>query len=689
MKEKKCLLVPFKLLNTLLFLILSTNVPILHSWSLQLNSIRKSLNSQDFSSSRLFGSLLLQKRFKGAKRESLLKASLDPNDDLVYSSLGETSESTSPSVFMFNSSNDDWIQYLNDDIILQDISVQYSYLPNKQLIRGVKAVSPIDYNDPVVSVPLDLCLEVTNLAQPTPLPQIINQTLWESSLWYHRLAYKLLYNYLIMRRPDQYQWFEQLPRNFTTPIHWRTETVLELQYPSLEKKIPQKLYEYLYYYQAWKDNIRGIIKENKHRNQDTLIAIETITVEQFIWALECIQSRSFSGVYEGSSFQDRRRYLLLVLVLSAVEVYFHLADNATVISIAIALLLSSFLKDFFLSKVGNFKRYVFCPVIDLFNHKSDSSSDVSYNYFLNRMDLFLKPPSSVAASSSSSSELLINYGFQSNDRFLLNYGFIEENNPHDIYDFDQNIIELLLELDKNNDNTDGVNILAPPSSPSPEERIRFLSTLFYSLAPVDVNASDRNKINNDAESQQRRQKTSKALIDRSEENKRTVKYHRTKPQQSIGNAETITARMNGKSGVKEHFDGITNAILLALYSSPEEWKQLFPSTFSSQGLLDLTTANQYYQKIQQFSFNSESIKRAEDVLRIIIKQELSSKPTTLEEDEALLSSINEKIIQLSSPTTSSSTPESKLLMNALPLEQAIRFRVEKKRLLKEGLDLGQ
>eukprot|EP00599_Poterioochromonas_sp_BG-1_P011777 CAMPEP_0173159406 /NCGR_PEP_ID=MMETSP1105-20130129/17107_1 /TAXON_ID=2985 /ORGANISM="Ochromonas sp., Strain BG-1" /LENGTH=254 /DNA_ID=CAMNT_0014077867 /DNA_START=814 /DNA_END=1578 /DNA_ORIENTATION=+ len=247
------------------------------------------------------------------------------------------------------------------------------------------------------------------------------------------------------------------------------------------------------------------------------------------------------------------------------------------------------------------------------------------------MDLFLKPSLSAAASSSSSSELLINYGFQSNDRFLLNYGFIEENNPHDIYDFDQNIIELLLELDKN-ENTDQVNIPAPPSSPSPEERIRFLSTLFYSLAPVDVNASDRNKINDDAQRQQRQQKTSKALIDRSEENKRTVKYHRTKPQQSIGNAETTTARMqNGKSGVKEHFDGITNSILLALYSSPEEWKQLFPSSLSSQGLLDLTTANQYYQKIQQFSFNSESIKRVEDILRIIIKQELSSKPTTLEE----------------------------------------------------------
>ena len=60
---------------------------------------------------------------------------------------------------------------------------------------------------------------------------------------------------------------------------------------------------------------------------------------------------------------------------------------------------------------SNLKRYVICPYVDMFNHKSSCESDVSYNYFSNRFELRTQ-------GYEAGEQVFISYGRQSNDRLL-------------------------------------------------------------------------------------------------------------------------------------------------------------------------------------------------------------------------------------------------------------------------------
>lgn len=67
-------------------------------------------------------------------------------------------------------------------------------------------------------------------------------------------------------------------------------------------------------------------------------------------------------------------------------------------------------------------------MIDMANHKSmGACADVSFEYFGNAYSL------AVTGTQSANSELFISYGDRSNDQLLQYYGFVEVDNPHDVY----------------------------------------------------------------------------------------------------------------------------------------------------------------------------------------------------------------------------------------------------------------
>jgi hypothetical protein len=100
-----------------------------------------------------------------------------------------------------------------------------------------------------------------------------------------------------------------------------------------------------------------------------------------------------------------------------------------------------------------------CPYIDMFNHKSSSSSEASFNYFSGQFEL-------QSQANQFGNEIFINYGKQSNDRFLQYYGFVEKENIYDSYDFGVSMIELVF---KYSDNLS--RVVAFPSTPSPQARL--------------------------------------------------------------------------------------------------------------------------------------------------------------------------------------------------------------------------
>jgi hypothetical protein len=86
--------------------------------------------------------------------------------------------------------------------------------------------------------------------------------------------------------------------------------------------------------------------------------------------------------------------------------------------------------DFVLPKLFKKKRFVICPLIDMANHKSTGTpGTVSFEFFGNAYSLSVSSDTFV----SQGEQLFISYGERSNDQLLQYYGFVEVDNPHDVY----------------------------------------------------------------------------------------------------------------------------------------------------------------------------------------------------------------------------------------------------------------
>jgi hypothetical protein len=88
------------------------------------------------------------------------------------------------------------------------------------------------------------------------------------------------------------------------------------------------------------------------------------------------------------------------------------------------------LKDFVLPKLNKAQRHIICPVIDMANHVGSSpQGEVAFEYFGDCYSLAIQRDQSVKMNQ----EVYITYGPRSNDQLLQYYGFVEKNNPHDVY----------------------------------------------------------------------------------------------------------------------------------------------------------------------------------------------------------------------------------------------------------------
>jgi Rubisco LSMT substrate-binding len=91
--------------------------------------------------------------------------------------------------------------------------------------------------------------------------------------------------------------------------------------------------------------------------------------------------------------------------------------------------------DFVIPKLFKTKRYVICPMIDMTNHNSRKArGEVAFEYFGNTYSLATTQSKDDDTTATQPNEqLYISYGTRSNDQLLQYYGFVESNNPHDVY----------------------------------------------------------------------------------------------------------------------------------------------------------------------------------------------------------------------------------------------------------------
>jgi hypothetical protein len=244
-------------------------------------------------------------------------------------------------------------------------------------LRGIIASEDIANNVASVIVPADLAIETNNNRPPTPFPEFCSQALWsESCKWDNRLALKLLYELKVLGdKSTKIGWLQQLPKTFSTPLHWSKEDVEATQYEALVRSVDRQERDWLSFYDKWQVDATN--------SQE----VKKTAFEDFVWAMECVNSRAFSGAYEGSSASERRSLLLFTGALTLFWPLLGFGTSEQSIGAAVIVGISIITKDVLFSRLAGLKRYVICPYIDMFNHKSTCISDVSYGYFSDSFEL--------------------------------------------------------------------------------------------------------------------------------------------------------------------------------------------------------------------------------------------------------------------------------------------------------------
>lgn len=228
------------------------------------------------------------------------------------------------------------------------------------------------------------------------------------SLYLHKLDKVSSSKFSIDLRP----WLDSLPRQFDTPIHWRNVKERDefLQYQHMSESVDRQD-------KSWRDLYNKLQASTK---------ATSMTWEDFLWGCECARSRAFSGGYTGAPFNPLIYAFTLLLVTGYLGLGLGSFEDAA--NGAAFVFCATVLRDFVLPKFFRVKKYVICPLIDMCNHNGiTTSANVAYEFFADAYSLSATQPLN------SAQEVFISYGSRSNDQLLQYYGFVEPDNPHDVY----------------------------------------------------------------------------------------------------------------------------------------------------------------------------------------------------------------------------------------------------------------
>ena len=285
---------------------------------------------------------------------------------------------------------------------------------------GLLATQDLDSNSVVVSVPTKVALSVESPGDGVDDLSVVRELLenrfaFRESPWYAQFS---VYLYALDKVSstkqgiDMRPWLDSLPRAFDTPIHWNNNAKEQLQYKVMVEAVAGQEAE-------WKQLYNNILATGTGQ-------LSKMTFDDFIWGCECARSRAFSGGYTGSAFNPLPYAFTFLLVTAYVGLNLGTLEQAA--NGAALVVCATVLKDFVVPKLFQKRRYVICPVIDMANHKSlGCNGNVSFEFFGDAYSLAMEK------SVNKGSELYISYGTRSNDQLLQYYGFVEKDNPHDVY----------------------------------------------------------------------------------------------------------------------------------------------------------------------------------------------------------------------------------------------------------------
>jgi hypothetical protein len=205
----------------------------------------------------------------------------------------------------------------------------------------------------------------------------------------------------------------------------------ECQYATLDSNVAghKRLWQFLY--DTWQAQVPADARG--------------IDYSEFVWAIENVNSRAISGMYEGSTSQKIQNLLIVTGSPSVLWLVLGFGSLEQPLNAAVAVGVFIVLRDVFLSNSAHLKRYVVYPMIDMLNHKSTSMARASFNYFSGQFEVL----SGDGESYSEGGQLYITYGKEGNDRLLQYYGFVEADNVFDSYDFAGTFLDVFIKYEDN------------------------------------------------------------------------------------------------------------------------------------------------------------------------------------------------------------------------------------------------
>lgn len=163
--------------------------------------------------------------------------------------------------------------------------------------RGMTATTPLKKGDQLISVAQRATLQVNSLdRRRSPIPSEICTETWSKLPWFARLGLLIL---KAKKEPENelHDWIDRLPSSFQMPLHWSEKELAELQ----SRRMTKLVHDQRKSYKKWFDEINGNTENSM-----------TLSYSEFIWAIECVRSRAFSGPLEVAPFEERLRLFLFI-----------------------------------------------------------------------------------------------------------------------------------------------------------------------------------------------------------------------------------------------------------------------------------------------------------------------------------------------------------------------------------------
>ncbi len=295
-------------------------------------------------------------------------------------------------------------------------------------MRGMVAVEDVGKGEIFVELPRSAAVVVDPLER-CPCSGFVDAGYYKSCSWYVKMSILLLWERQKGKSSRVYGYIAQLPSSIDTPVRWSEEDLDQLQSARLKQAVLEQKEEWSAAYSEFQKN--------------RIDNATDVTYDNFLWAMENVRSRSFSGPYAGSPIRERLTMAGMLAVAGGGYAFMSHIPLESVLNAGIAVACFNLVYDVVLS--SRLKWFAMCPVIDSLNHSGDVTSSIEYEYF---KDTFVV---STESSYEKGEQIFISYGKKTNEQLMQYYGFILKDNPHDVYTIvgNMNGVEVPLSIRQN------------------------------------------------------------------------------------------------------------------------------------------------------------------------------------------------------------------------------------------------